>query len=136
MIYFRPIESIEKAKEKLAQKTDGFKPWGHVYDEGFYLKAYKNYFCLMYEDGSMKDSIKGTVLPLFHGVWIRGKERQYLVGIFTPDWIVMLFMLAISLFGLIIYDFEEAGFGLIGYILFMALSFKKFSFMKSFLDEL
>lgn len=136
MIYFRPVENIEEAKKTLEKNTENFKPWFSVYEEGFYLKSYENYFCLMYEDGSMKDSTKGTVLPLFHGVWIRGKERQYLVGIFTLDWIVMLFMLEISLFGLIIYDFEEAGFGLIGYILFMALSFKKFSFMKSFLDEL
>lgn len=110
MIYFRPVENIEEAKEKLSQRTDDLKPWGYIYDEGFYMKSYGNYFRLMYEDGSMKDSTKGTVLPLFHGVWIRGKERQYLVGIFTLDWIVMLFMLEISLFGLLIYDFEEAGF--------------------------
>ena len=136
MIYFRPVESIEKAKEKLSQRTDDLKPWGYDYDEGFYMKSYKHYFRLMYEDGSMKDSIKGTVSPFFHGVWIRWNERQYLLGIFTLDWIVMLVTLGLALCSFLIFDFEEAWSFLIGYILFMALSFKKFNFMKNFLDEL
>ncbi len=136
MIYFRPVENIEEAKKTLEKNTENFKPWFSVYEEGFYLKSYENYFCLMYEDGSMKDSTKGTVLPLFHGVWIRCNKKQYLIGIFTLDWIVTLITLIFVLSGVLVFDFEEAGFMLLGYILFMALSFKKFSYMKDFLAEL
>lgn len=136
MIYFRPVENVEKAKEKLSQRTDDLKPWGYIYDEGFYMKSYGNYFRLMYEDGSMKDSIRGTVCPFFHGVWIRCNKKQYLIGIFTLDWIVTLITLIFVLSGVLVFDFEEAGFMLLGYILFMALSFQKFSYMKNFLAEL
>lgn len=51
MIYFRPIENIEKSKEVLERKTENFKPILSDYEKGFYSKVYKNYVHIMYEDG-------------------------------------------------------------------------------------
>ncbi|MBP3938905.1 MAG: hypothetical protein IK955_05810 [Clostridia bacterium] len=137
MIYFRPIESISKAKRTLEEKTENFKPWFSVYEEGFYSKVCKNYVRIMYEDGRMMESSRlQNVCPNFHGIWFSYNDRQYLFGIFCLDFSLLLFLLGTVLFGMLIFDFEEAWFGFGVYITFFALNIKNIRVLREFLDML
>lgn len=137
MIYFRPIESTEKVKKILDQKTEKFKPWFSVYEQGFYSKVCKNYVHIMYEDGRMVESSRQqNICSHFHGVCFSYNDRQYLFGVFCLDFSLLLFVLEAVLFGILVFDFEEAYFVFGVYILFLVLNIKNIKVLREFLDTL
>ncbi|MBQ8575764.1 MAG: hypothetical protein IJ447_06955 [Clostridia bacterium] len=137
MIYFRPIEDIEKAKGFLERKTGKFKPILSYYEEGFYSKVYKNYVHIMYEDGrQLESSKKDNIRPHFHGFCFTFKDKQYLFGVFCLDLALLLFVLGGILFGVFVFDFEEAWFGIGVYIIFLVLNIKNIKGLRNFLDTL
>ncbi len=137
MIYFRPIESTEKAKKTLEEKTENFKPWFSVYEEGFYSKQLGNCFDIMYENGSeMKSISKSNIRPHFYGICFKFNEKQYLFGILGLDLVFLMFTLSSILFGVLIFDFEEAWFALLMYLFFLILTYKDIKVLINFLDTL
>ena len=137
MIYFRPVENIEEAKKTLEKNTENFKPWFSVYEEGFYSKQLRNCFDIMYENGNEMESIsKSNIRPHFYGFYLTFNEKKYLCGIFGLDWVFLLFTLASVLFGVLIFDFEEAGFALLLYFFFLILTYRDIKVLMNFLDTL
>lgn len=137
MIYFRPVENVEKIKKNLEQKTDNFKPLFSVYEEGFYSKQFKNVFDVMYENGNEMESFsKSNIRPHFYGFCFAFNEKKYLCGIFGLNLVFLLFTLYSVLFGVLIFDFEEAGFALLLYFFFLILTYKDIKVLIEFLDTL
>ena len=138
MIYFRPIEDFEKTKSLLYKKTDGVKKgFLHTYDnEGFYSKVYKNCVHIMYVDEKQAGAAKGGVYTHFYGCCVRYNDRQYLLGVFCLDLSLLLCLLAVALFGILIFDFEEAGFAILFYIFLLVLDIKSIKVLRDFLVTL
>ncbi len=137
MIYFRPVENIEEAKKTLEKNTENFKPWFSVYEEGFYSKQFKNVLNIMYENGNEMESVsKSNIRPHFYGFYFILNEKQYLFGIFGLDLIILLFTLSSVLFGVLIFDFEEAWFALLMYFFFLILTYRDIKVLMNFLDTL
>ena len=138
MIYFRPIEDFEKSRGLLDKKTDGFKKgFPQVYDnEGFYSKIYKNCAHIMYVDEKQANASRGGIYTHFYGGCVRYNGRQYLLGVFCLDLSLLLMVLTIALFGLLVFDFEEAGFAILFYIFVLILNNKSIKVLREFLDTL
>ena len=138
MIYFRPIEDFEKSRGLLDKKTDGFKKgFPQVYDnEGFYSKTYKSCTHIMYVDEKQANASRGGIYTHFYGGCVRYNGRQYLLGVFCLDLSLLLMMLLAILFGILVFDLEEAGFIISFYIFVLILNIKSIKALREFLDIL
>ncbi|MBQ5592174.1 MAG: hypothetical protein IIU80_04450 [Clostridia bacterium] len=136
MIYFRPIASIEEAKNTLEKKTEIFKPPFSVYEEGLYSKQYKNFFNVMYENGDEIDSVRGHIRPHFYGFFFSFNEREYLLGLFYLDWFMLMILAEAILFIIFSFDFEALALVVFLHILVAVFNIKEIKELRNFLDTL